>query len=134
MLRRGFTRSCLHTTRIRSALPATTSIPAATLQRRSKQHYTSMASASAPSWRDWRLDPPTAIPRESTTLAHQADMPKLPVPELAQTERKLLASARALARTEAEWTEFKRKADDFFHASGSAEKLQQRLVKRAGQP
>ena len=89
-----------------------------------------MASSSAPSWADWRLDPPSASPKESATLSHHPDLPRLPVPNLDQTVSKIIASVTPLAEDQNELNEVKRKLDEFVK-SGQAEKLQNKLKERA---
>ena len=95
------------------------------------RRYTSMASSTAPSWSEWRLDPPCAIPSDSVTLAHHASLPKLPVPELKSTAEKVLRSAKALAKDDSEYKALESKLDAFLKPDGPGQRLQSKLQARA---
>lgn len=101
--------------------------------RRAARHYTAMASPTAPSWSEWRLNPPTAIPSDSQTLAHHVNLPKLPVADLKSTAEKVRRSALALAKDDKEFAELEKKLDDFVKAGGLGEQLDKKLKARAAQ-
>jgi hypothetical protein len=92
-----------------------------------------MASSTAPSWKEWRLNPPCAIPTDSITLSHHDQLPRLPVPDLAATREKVLNSAKPLAKNEEEFKEMQKKLDDFLH-SPLAKELNDALVARSKDP
>lgn len=102
-------------------------------KRRAIRAYTAMASPQAPSWTEWRLNPPTAIPSDSQTLSHHAELPKLPVASLQSTADKIRRSAKALAKSDKEYDELCRKLDDFLAPGGAGEKLDKKLRARAAQ-
>ncbi|SGY41705.1 BQ5605_C003g02542 [Microbotryum silenes-dioicae] len=91
-------------------------------------HSNQPKMSPAPKWSEWRLSPPSATPLGSITFRNQAQLPRLPVPELDVTLEKLIESCRPLAKDENELEEFKRKVSVFRQGLGG--KLQERLVKR----
>lgn len=97
------------------------------------RNYTAMASSTAPSWSDWRLNPPCAIPSTSQTLAHHDQLPRLPVPDIQATREKILNSAKPLAKDEKEFEEMKRQLDEFL-SSPLAKELNNALVARSKDP
>lgn len=105
-----------------------------TLARRiSSRRYSAMAATTAPAWREWRLNPPTAIPSSSATLSHHKDLGKLPVPPLKQTVEKLYRSASVLAKDDAELRQLKQRLDAFAEPGGLGEKLTSLLEERREQ-
>ena len=105
-----------------------------TLTRRtSNRCYSAMAATTAPAWREWRLNPPTAIPSSSATLSHHKDLGKLPIPPLKQTVEKLYRSASVLAKDEAELRQLKQRLDAFAEPGGLGEKLTSLLEERREQ-
>lgn len=87
---------------------------------------------SSPAWEAWKVDPHSATPLDSPLARNQGALPMLPVPQMKDTLAKLLSSCRPLARTEEEYAELERKAQDFGQAGGIGEIVQARLVARAG--
>ena len=75
---------------------------------------------------DWKAKAPKSLP--GPTFAAQAELPKLPVPELEQTLRKLKESLKPIAHSAAEYDVAVSKVDNF--AQGLAPKLHERLMKR----
>ena len=75
---------------------------------------------------NWKAKAPLSLP--GPTFAAQARLPKLPVPELEQSLRKLKDSLKPIAHHAEEYDAAVAKVDDF--ARGLGPKLQERLVKR----
>jgi carnitine O-acetyltransferase len=75
---------------------------------------------------NWKAKAPKSLPGQ--TFAAQAKLPKLPVPELGQTLRKLKESLKPIAHSAAEYDTAMSKVEDF--AEGLAPKLHERLLKR----
>lgn len=67
-----------------------------------------------------------------STFAHQQSLPRLPVPTLEDTKRRLLLSARALLSDD-EYADAERAAEEFFGATGFGRTLHKRLQDRAAQ-
>lgn len=80
-----------------------------------------------PAWKSHAPFPPAGAP----TYAAQGALPRLPVPALVDTARRLKESLRPLARDAAELAEAERKVDAF--VEGVAPELQRRLEQRAGE-
>lgn len=76
---------------------------------------------------NWKEAAPAPMP--GPTFAAQSSLPKLPVPELADTLAKLKESLKPIAWNEAEYQRFMKRIDDF--GAGLGPKLQERLVQRA---
>lgn len=89
-----------------------------------------MASSNhAPNWKAWRLNPPTAIP----TAQDASDaLPRLPVPDLEATLKKLVESSAPLAKDSKELETLQRKIKAF--AAEQGPKLQEKLRQRAADP
>jgi len=77
---------------------------------------------------DWKAKAPGSLP--GPTFAAQARLPKLPVPELEQSLRKLKESLKPIAHSVGEHDAAVAKVDEF--AKGLAPKLHERLLKRHG--
>lgn len=90
-------------------------------------------ATSTPAWADWRLNPPSATPIDSTTFRNQAQLPRLPVPPLDVTLAKVLDSCRPLAKDAAELDALKKKVEQFGEQGGVGGVLQKRLEQRREQ-
>ena len=77
---------------------------------------------------DWKEHAPSP-PKDTLTVAAQAGLPRLPVPDLSATLNKLRESLKPLARSEEEYMEAKRKIDEFERGLGGL--LQERLLQRS---
>ena len=77
---------------------------------------------------DWKAHAPSP-PGDSLTIAAQAGLPRLPVPDLSATLKKLRESLRPLAKSEEEYREAERKINEFERGLGGV--LQERLVQRS---
>ncbi|KAH9913563.1 carnitine acetyl transferase [Epithele typhae] len=91
------------------------------------------ASSPFPTTRptNWKhLAPP---PRPGPTFAAQAALPRLPVPALADTAKKLKESLHPIAWSEQEYAEAAAKVDAFV-SSEAGQELQRRLEARAAEP
>ena len=75
---------------------------------------------------NWKAKAPLSLP--GPTFAAQARLPKLPVPELEQSLRKLKESLKPIAHSVEEYDAAVAKVDDF--ARGLAPELQGRLLRR----
>jgi len=75
---------------------------------------------------NWKAKAPLSLP--GPTYAAQARLPKLPVPELEQTLRKLKDSLKPIAHHKEEYDAAVAKVDDF--ARGLGPKLHARLLRR----
>jgi hypothetical protein len=75
---------------------------------------------------NWKAKAPQPLP--GPTFAAQAGLPKLPVPELEQTLRKLRESLKPIAHSAEEYDAAAAKVNDF--AKGLAPKLHERLLGR----
>ena len=75
---------------------------------------------------NWKAKAPLSLP--GPTFAAQARLPKLPVPELEQTLRKLKDSLKPIAHHAEEYDAAVAKVDDF--AKGLGPRLHERLLKR----
>jgi len=75
---------------------------------------------------DWKAKAPGSLP--GPTFAAQARLPKLPVPELEQSLRKLKESLKPIAHSAGEYDTAVAKIDGF--AKGLAPKLHERLLER----
>lgn len=75
---------------------------------------------------NWKAKAPLSLP--GPTFAAQARLPKLPVPELEQTLRKLKESLKPIAHSKEEYDAAMVKVDDF--AKGLAPSLHERLLRR----
>ncbi|SCV66893.1 BQ2448_5539 [Microbotryum intermedium] len=93
-----------------------------------KPNMTMTMTPRTPSWSEWRLNPPSATPLDSTTFKNQHRLPKLPVPDVDVTLDKVLASCRPLASDEGEFEELRTKVERFRQGLGKT--LQERLVRR----
>lgn len=111
----------------------TSSISGTLKARHNLRNYTAMASSTAPSWSEWRLNPPCAIPSTSQTLSHHDQLPRLPVPDIQATREKILNSARPLAKDDREFEAMKTKLDNFL-GSPLAKELNDALIARAQDP
>lgn len=116
-IRRAVARSAAHTTTRRSYSRT------ATLMAPSAPHI----ATSTPAWKDWRLDPPSATPLDSTTFRNQAALPRLPVPPLEGTLKKVVESCRPLAKDADEFKALERKVQQFSEQGGLGQELQKRL-------
>ncbi|KAK4047181.1 hypothetical protein OIO90_006290 [Microbotryomycetes sp. JL221] len=94
----------------------------------------STAGAPPPSWHDWRLNPPTSTPESSTMLVNQPQIPKLPVPKLEDTLKRLSDSIEPLAESDEELNRTKQKLQDFVKQGGIGHELQKRLEARRDDP
>lgn len=90
-------------------------------------------ATSTPAWADWRLDPPSATPVDSTTFRNQGQLPRLPVPPLDVTLAKVLDSCRPLAKDAAEFEALEKKVQEFGEQGGVGQALQKRLEERREQ-
>lgn len=79
------------------------------------------------------MNPPTAIPSDSQTLSHHADLPKLPIASLQSTADKVRRSARAIAKDDKEYSDLESKLDKFLQPGGVGEQLDKELKARAAQ-
>ncbi|GAA6045002.1 hypothetical protein JCM8097_004458, partial [Rhodosporidiobolus ruineniae] len=93
-----------------------------------------MPASSPPPWSTWRLNPPTATPSGSTTLKHQRNLPRLPVPPLDSTLDRLATSCAPLAANPNQLDALKQKVDAFKREGGAGRKLHDALEKRREQP
>jgi carnitine O-acetyltransferase len=75
---------------------------------------------------NWKAKAPLSLP--GPTFAAQARLPKLPVPELEQSLKKLKASLKPIAHSAEEYDAATAEVDNF--AKGLGPKLQERLLKR----
>lgn len=82
---------------------------------------------TTPSWHEWRMNPPTATPVDSTTFRNQAQLPRLPVPALDDTLSKLVKSCEPLAKDSQELQTLKDKVEQFKADKGIGRELQRRL-------
>ncbi|KAJ8094509.1 hypothetical protein PM082_010943 [Marasmius tenuissimus] len=83
------------------------------------------ASLNASRPENWKAAAPLALDPNGVTYKHQSSLPKLPVPELQDTLRKLKESLQPIAWDEHEWKEVERKVDQFAETQGPV--LQERL-------
>lgn len=86
----------------------------------------STAATMMPPPPNWKAKAPLSLP--GPTFAAQAKLPKLPVPELEQSLKKLKESLKPIAHSAEEYEAAVTKVDDF--AKGLAPKLHERLSKR----
>lgn len=86
----------------------------------------STATTVMPPPPNWKAKAPLSLP--GPTFAAQAKLPKLPVPELEQSLKKLKESLKPIAHSAQEYEAVTAKVDDF--AKGLAPKLHERLAKR----
>ena len=75
---------------------------------------------------NWKAKAPLSLP--GPTFAAQPKLPKLPIPELEQTLRKLRESLKTVAHSAQEYDAAANKIDEF--ARGLAPSLHERLSKR----
>ena len=79
---------------------------------------------------DWKYAAPEPLPG-SVTFAAQPDLPRLPVPDLKQTLKRLRESLKPIAWSDSEYSSVLRKIDTFARDQGP--QLQQRLLDRASE-
>lgn len=95
------------------------------MSHNSASRFPLVQNASRPAnWKAAAPFPPSGVP----TYAAQSSLPRLPVPELVDTVRRLKESLKPLARDAKELQEAERKVDEF--AAGLAPELQNRLLQR----